>query len=105
MLKVAPLAQCAEVPLPAPAGIVVHMRCRENDARGPLLPYVDEIRPARGLAPSVSPRPEPGVEPAPVRQASQLHSVWAAAPLALASGALETDAAASLAPVRRIQGA
>ena len=102
MLKVAALAPGPKVPRRVPAGIVIEVGSRQNDAGHSLLGHVLQIRPARGTAAAIAPSAEPRVKPAPVGQAAQLHSVWAPAPLAFVPGPLEADAAAAFAPIPRV---
>jgi len=55
VLKVAPLAPGPEVARRAPAGIVIQVRSRQNDAGRSLLGHVLQIRPARGTAAAIAP--------------------------------------------------
>jgi hypothetical protein len=63
----------------------------------------DEIGPARQPPAAIAPGVSGGIEPATVRQTSDLHPMRAAAPLADAGGALEPHPLADLRPIARIK--
>ena len=102
---VAALAQAAEVAQPVVGRVAVKVRGGEHDAGGTQAGSLDQIRPATGLAPAITPSVRRLVEPTSVGQAAEPDQVRAPAGLAAAVGALESDMSAQLAPVRRIEAA
>lgn len=100
---VAALAERTEVPQPVVGRVAVQVRGREHDARLPIPGRLDEIRPPGCSPTAIAPRGCPLVEPASVRQAADQSEMRPPAALAHTCGALEADAPAQLAPVRRIK--
>jgi hypothetical protein len=101
--EVARLAPGAQVSLPAPRRIVVHMRGRQEDASRPLPGQILEVGPASRPAPPITPGRASRIEPTAIRQAAELHPVRSTAQLKLSACALEPYAPAQLGPVRGIE--
>ena len=99
----AALAEAAQVAQAVIGRIVIEVRGGKYDTRRPAAGHVLEVRPVRGAAAAIAPGLVAGIEPSSIRQAANARAVRPAATFTDAAGALETDAAAELAPVRGIE--
>ena len=100
---VAALAKALQIAPPIIARVVIQMRCRQYDAGlSHLRRVLDEIRPPRRPAVAIAPSMTGGIEPTPIRQTPNYHSMRPAASLTNPGGALETDSPADLRPVAGI---
>jgi hypothetical protein len=102
---VAALTERAKVTQPVVGRITVQVCGRKHDACRSKSDCLDKIGPTSRTTTAVAPCCRFLVEPAPVRQAAEQGQVWSAAALAPSSGTLDADAAAQLAPVRRVKRA
>ena len=91
--------QRPQVAQPVVGWVVIEMRSGEHDARRPQPRYVFEVGPTGDAAAPVTPGGLCRIEPPSVRQAAPSRTMWPAAALAHAAGALEADAAAEFAPM------
>ena len=103
MQHVTALTERAEIPQPVVGRIAVQMRRRKHDARHPEPRCLHKVGPSSHPSATIPPRRRLPVEPPPVRQAADEGEMWPPTTLALASSALEANAAAQFAPVRRVQ--
>ena len=102
---VAALTKTPQVAQPVVGWIMIEVSGGEHDAGCPQPGYVFQVGPSGDATTPVPPRSLCRIEPPSVRQAAHDGTMWPAAALAPAAGALEADAAAEVAPMCGIQTA
>jgi hypothetical protein len=101
--NVTALAQALEVTPPVIARVVIEVCCGEDDVGLPHPRRFYEIGPAARTTATISPDVMGGIEPTPVRQTANAHTVGSAACLTDPGGPLEPDTPADLPPVDRVK--
>src|SRR5271163_237112 len=101
--QVAALAQALEIAQPIIARVMIEVRRSQDHAGLTDLRRFHEIGPSGGSTATVAPGVTGGVEPASIGQTANGETMWPAASLARAGGALEAHAPADLQPVAGIE--